>query len=107
MEMNNNEATLLKWAEQRNFDDSDIESVTTIYHQIIIVNRKSKSRKKIKKLKRINTIPGSNFVCRKNRYKWSKISPMPKYTPTFQHNIVVKCPGLKKNNVHNDDLEQV
>lgn len=49
MEMNNNEATLLKWAEQINFDDSDIESVTTIYHQIIIVNRKLKSRKKIKK----------------------------------------------------------
>lgn len=47
--MNNNEATLLKWAEQINFDDSDIESVTTIYHQIIIVNRKLKSRKKIKK----------------------------------------------------------
>ncbi|CAH1967196.1 unnamed protein product [Acanthoscelides obtectus] len=51
-------------------------------------------------------VPSGNYVYGKNRFKWCKDSPVPKNTRTLQHNIVVKCPEHKRNDIYSADAEQ-
>lgn len=39
----------------------------------------------------------------KNRFKWSAIPAVSKNSRTQQHNIVLKCPGLKNNTTKSSD----
>lgn len=48
-----------------------------------------------------------NYFFGKNRQKWSKVPPCAKNTRTLQHNIVLKCPGLKNVTSKTEEPEKV
>ncbi|CAH1959964.1 unnamed protein product [Acanthoscelides obtectus] len=104
------EATLLKWAEEVDSGGSDIESdgdyIPSDHDIKSEVEFDEEDNENLGEIENPENVPSGNYVYGKNRYKWCKDSPVPKNTRTLQHNIVVKCPGLKRNDIHSADAEQ-
>lgn len=106
----NYDQILTQWADEIESDASDIDSDS----DFIPSAHESESEIEAEEVDQgnheeddVGETSTSTAFYGKNRFKWSSIPAVPKHTRTLQHNIVLKCPGLKNINVHSANPEQV
>lgn len=101
----NFEGTVLEWLDEADSSASDEESD----EEFIPSDHNSESEVELSEddEEPILTETDSNYFYGKNRFKWSKSSPVPKNTRTLKHNIVIKVPFVKSNGIYKASPEEV
>ncbi|KAK9730996.1 hypothetical protein QE152_g14030 [Popillia japonica] len=108
------EETILKWAEEEYCSDfseeddgaSDGEAILSEHDSESEIEVEENEDNDLSELDFVNPCDEENsnqndtisrYYYGKNRFKWSSNPAFVRTTRTLQHNIVLKCPGLKNN----------